>query len=142
MEIKVITTRDSAYSAMLQLRNEVLRLPIGLSIYDEDLSSENAQILLVAIAENTVVGCVILQPIVPQKVKMRQMAVATHLQGNGIGNSLVKAAEAIALDKGYTSIEMNAREVAIPFYEQLGYEVVSELFSEVGIPHKKMFKKL
>lgn len=37
---------------------------------------------------------------------------------------------------------LHAREYAIPFYEKSGYLAISELYTEVGLPHRTMSKKL
>ena len=37
---------------------------------------------------------------------------------------------------------LHARQVAVPFYERLGYSIVGEPFEEVSIPHFKMEKGL
>ncbi|MEM6685793.1 MAG: GNAT family N-acetyltransferase [Bacteroidota bacterium] len=54
--------------------------------------------------------------------QLRGMAVLTQFQKRGIGDALVKKAEAMILERGGTLIWMNAREVAVRFYEKLGYK--------------------
>jgi predicted GNAT family N-acyltransferase len=70
------------------------------------------------------------------------MAVQNNLQGKGIGASLMNFAENIARDSGYKKMMMHARKTAVGFYEKLGYNVVSNEFIEVSIPHFVMEKKL
>ena len=45
-------------------------------------------------------------------------------------------------ENNYNSLECNARESAIPFYESLGYQKIGNQFFEVKIPHYKMIKSL
>jgi len=52
---------------------------------------------------------------------------------------LVEAAEAF-VDTG--EISLHAREVAVAFYESMGYTTVGEPFLEVGILHMKMTKRV
>jgi len=54
--------------------------------------------------------------------QLRGMAVLTNYQKRGIGDALVKKAEEMILARGGTAMWMNAREIAVPFYEKLGYQ--------------------
>ena len=49
IELKLIQNDDDLYADFLELRNQVLRLPIGLNLYNEDLNKEKNQIKIVAI---------------------------------------------------------------------------------------------
>jgi len=140
--IKEINAHAPEYREVWQLREDVLRKPLGLSLKDEDLSADFEDIILIALGDNNVVGCVMLHPLHDGIIKLRQMAVAELLQQKGVGRLLVQAAETTAKKQGYIKIELHAREIAIGFYEKLGYDITSELFMEVNIPHKKMEKGL
>ena len=70
------------------------------------------------------------------------MAVLDYVQGKGIGASIMTFAENIAIDKGYKSMIMHARNNAIGFYEKFGYKVKGNEFNEVNIPHHVMEKEL
>jgi len=86
----------------------------------------------------------ILPTIVPQPddVRMRQVAVAGELQGQGIGTAMVQFSEALARKLGYLRIVLHARETAVPFYEKLGYSRIGQRFEEVAVPHWAMAKCL
>jgi predicted GNAT family N-acyltransferase len=73
---------------------------------------------------------------------MRQVAVDTAIQQQGIGKKLIAFAEKFAKENSVTHIECNARETAVPFYQKMKYEVVGAPFLEVGIPHFFMQKEL
>src|SRR5271154_3868847 len=92
--IKRISTSDPCYSNVLQLRNDVLRKPIGLSLFDEDLTLEEHDVIFVdkeeSEAEN-VNGCVYLRLHSDEKLKwyaLRQMAVAPSQRGKNVGRQL------------------------------------------------------
>ena len=70
------------------------------------------------------------------------MAVGENWQGKGIGRELILFAEKFAKKKGIKQMVMNARKVAIGFYQKLGYKIVSDEFIEVTIPHVKMVKTI
>jgi predicted GNAT family N-acyltransferase len=46
----------------------------------------------------------------------------------------------ILKQKGIQKIYCHARASAVPFYENLGFQTVSDQFLEVNIPHFKMQK--
>ena len=131
------------YDEMVRLRYDVLRAPLGLNFTIEQLEKEFSDTMLGAYdARNILSGCLILTHLNADVLKMRQVAVAFDKQGQGVGKELVQASEAYAQAKNYKKIELNARDVAIPFYLKLGYTTVGEIFEEVGIKHRKMIKKI
>jgi N-acetylglutamate synthase-like GNAT family acetyltransferase len=136
-----IDINDAKYPQVYNLREEVLRKPIGLSLKDENLSADALNAIFIAEYNEEVIGCVMLYPIADEeKIKLRQMAVYEEWQGRGIGKVLVDAAENYAKDKGYSAIILHARKVSEGFYKKLGYDTTSSEFIEVGIPHVVMEK--
>lgn len=140
--IRHISTADADYQQVWQLREEILRKPIGLSLANEDLSGEEKETILAAFLERELTGCLMLQHKDKETVKYRQMAVAEDQQGRNIGRKLMEAAERLSKEKGYKKVVLHARETAAGFYEKLGYRICSGLFTEVGIPHYLMEKEL
>ena len=140
--IKRIRTGTAEYEQMLGLRDRVLRVPIGLSLRNDDLSQDERDFLLVAYRESEIIGCVILHPIDKDVVRLRAMAVTPEYQRTGIGRLIVKEAERVAREEGFRQMLMHARIVVSGFYEKLGYMRQGETFTEVGIPHVLMQKLL
>ncbi len=140
--VLIIATEHPKYQQVIALRQEVLRAPLGLNIYDDDLAAEVDQLIFIYEENETVLGCVLLQHYDAETFKLRQMAVADDAQGKQIGTQLVQAADTYAVQLGKSKIILHARETAIPFYEKQGYEVVGDTFFEVNLPHKKMEKVL
>ena len=139
--IREINTEDPAYPLVWELRDAVLRRPLGHSLHNDDTSHDHLERIFIA-EDNTnrVVACVMLRPLPESAFKLRQMAVLPEVQGSGIGKKLVEAAEAAVWASGAKRIEMHARAVVLPFYEKLGYVAEGETFSEVGIAHRFMQK--
>jgi predicted GNAT family N-acyltransferase len=92
-------------------------------------------------AQHELLGYLNLTPLSNSEAKMRQVAVAPAAQGRGVGKALVAYSEAVARRAGFQHITLHARETAVPFYLNLGYQKVGEAFEEVGLPHWKMEKK-
>ena len=127
---------------MVNMRNEILRKPLGLNFSTDELENEKDEILIGAFEDEKMLGCCMLVKSGSSTVRLRQMAVLNNLQGKGIGRALMQFAENIARDLGYKKLTMHARVTAVGFYEKLGYEVVGEMFEEVTIPHNSMEKSL
>jgi ribosomal protein S18 acetylase RimI-like enzyme len=142
MPLKIIDHGSKEYKQMVDLRNQVLRKPLGLEFTQEELDKEKNDMLIAAYEDDRMLGCCILTEVEPNKVRLRQMAVIAGLQGKGIGRVLMQFAENIARDRGYKKLTMHARKAVVGFYEKLGYKVVGEEFEEVTIPHYVMEKAL
>jgi predicted GNAT family N-acyltransferase len=140
--ISQVAVADPRYQEVWELREAVLRKPIGLSLRNEDLSKDKEDVILAAVADSGVIGCLMITTIDSKKLKLRQMAVYDGWQGKGIGKMLMQAAEQYAAGSGYDKIVLHARKVAMGFYEALGYMVTSDEFEEVGVPHFVMEKSL
>ena len=131
------------YDVQVQIRREVLRIPLGLDFTEEELALEANEYHLGAWDENdNLVAVLSLKPLSGNEIKMRQVAVKQSVQKSGIGRVLVLFAEQFALSKGYNRIVLNARDSAIDFYLFLNYSITGPQFIEVGLPHHKMFKNI
>ena len=142
MALKIIDHGSKEYQQMLNLRNEILRKPLGLDFTSEELEKEKEEILIGAFEEEKMLGCCMLIKMDKKSVRLRQMAVLNNLQGKGIGKAMMQFAENIARDRGYRKIIMHARKSATGFYEKLGYQVTGTEFEEVTLPHYIMEKSL
>ncbi len=130
------------YAGELDLRFRVLREPLGFPRSAVAFPFEAQSLHLVAHEGDTVLGCVLFNPEDAHGGRLFQMAVAAHLQGQGLGARLVTALEAELRRRGFTHVHLHARAHVVPFYERLGYAVYGEPYTEVGIPHRNMQKTL
>jgi predicted N-acetyltransferase YhbS len=130
------------YAGELELRFRVLREPLGFTRDQVAFPFESNSLHLVAHEGDTVLGCVLFNPEDAHGGRLFQMAVAPHLQGQGLGARLVRSLEEELRRRGFTHVHLHARAPVIPFYERLGYAVDGEPFTEVGIPHRHMRKAL
>ncbi len=71
-----------------------------------------------------------------------RMAVLKDWRGRGAGRALLEALLDCAVRQGLTRVTLSAQTHAIGFYERAGFHVVGELFTDAGIPHRKMVKEL
>lgn len=137
-----ISVRDRAYDLEKELRNRVLRLPLGLRLSEQDVRDEDKQIHLAAVDEQgKVVGCALIA-FEGNSARIRQMAVEEAFRGKGIGTELVRRAEEVVRGRNIRTVTLHARVSAREFYEKLGYTAASGVFTEVTIPHVEMAKNL
>lgn len=75
--------------------------------------------------------------------QIRGMAVLTTHQKKGIGAQLIRYAEQYIHNQNGNLIWLNARIIAIGFYEKLGYQIIGDSFEipEIGT-HYVMFKTI
>lgn len=130
------------YEATVALRDAVLRRPLGLEFSPAQLAAESADYHLACFRDDELAGCLILVPGTAGRIQMRQVAVAGHAQGQGVGRALIVFAEEFARGHGFHEMTLHARETAVPFYHKLGYQRVGERFEEVTLPHWEMRKPL
>lgn len=142
IELRLIDYKSEWYGAVLELRDQILRRPLGLILNDEDVYDDRNQYIVIGIKENVLVACVMLKILDIHTIKFRQMAVSNGMQGSGVGSMLMRFAENFCQLNEYKRIELHARKSAKGFYSRLGYLVIGEEFEEVGIPHVKMIKEL
>jgi len=142
ISITHITSKDARYQGVWELREEVLRRPLGMSLKNEDLSKDHEDIIFIAENGAELIGCLMLHEPDKDVVQFRQMAVYDAWQGKGIGRQLMLAAEQYCTQKGYKKIILHARKVAMGFYRSLGYAIIGNEFIEVGIVHYIMEKSL
>jgi predicted GNAT family N-acyltransferase len=142
MKTKRIKFNSNDYKKSIVLRDKILRKPLGLTYSKDFLQAEKEQIHLGLFEEENIIAILLLQKVDNQSIKMRQVAVEEDRQREGLGRQLVHYSEKIAREEGFQKIELNAREISVPFYLSLDYEICSEKFFEVGIPHYKMEKIL
>ena len=138
LQIREINYNSPDYMQELELRDKVLRKPLGMSLSDDNLEADKNDIHIGAFVDNKLVGVLILSRLNQNDVKMRQVAVLEGMRSKKIGSKMVAYAEQFSKDLHYTTMLLNARKTAVGFYEKLGYEKVGNEFLEINNPHFKM----
>lgn len=143
LDFSIIEHGSHVYEQACLLRDEMLRKPLGLSLFDEDLDAESDFIHVAGLDDEGKLSAYLQFRRVDEKVvKMQQVVVASHWQGRGIGRALVHFSEEHARSAGYREVILHAREVVMSFYEALGYRQEGDVFMEVSLPHFKQRKIL
>jgi predicted GNAT family N-acyltransferase len=152
-EFREIVYGSDEYKTTLALRHQILREPLGLNLWHENLSVEIDQRhftlwqragSLTGSDNNSaqLLACVVIVPKGQGWVKLRQMAVNSRFQRRGLGQRLIAAVEEILFNEGVKQIELSARASAVAFYEASHYACEGPAYVEVGLPHQRMTKML
>jgi ribosomal protein S18 acetylase RimI-like enzyme len=114
------------YEALVDLRREVLRKPLGMDFTEQQLLEERSQLHLGAWSGARVIGCLVLKNLGGGTVQMRQVAVSDSARKLGVGRLLVEESELEARRRGWRRMVLHARQTAVAFYERLGYVIEGE----------------
>lgn len=139
---KPIRYDSTEYREMLSFRNAYMRVPIGLCLFDEDLSREVFDHHIGVYRQNKLIGCCIITPETDTRARMRQVVIAPDERGKGIGHQMMLYAEEEARSLAFSQLVLDSRMTAVHFYQMLGYQTVGEPFMEVGLPHYRMEKQI
>ena len=144
MEYSLIQHGTDAYLASLDLRHEILRVPLGMDLFDgsyDDLSNEARYYHFGAFDEDgQLLASVLGIPTSTKEVRIKQMVVSESVQNTGVGKRLFMAFEAYLINLGFKEFILHARMTAHGFYLNMGYTILGETFQEVGLDHYKMGK--
>lgn len=144
MYLRQVDFATPAFDRILALRDQVLRKPLNMAFTPKQISAESDDFHFGCYTnEGLLIGTLLMKVISKNTLKMRQVAVSPNSQNQGVGSFMIKQIEAwIGQHTAYTDIELAARQEAVVFYQRLGYKVQGKPFTEVGIPHRHMTKRL
>ncbi|WP_164744481.1 GNAT family N-acetyltransferase [Paenibacillus xylaniclasticus] len=80
--------------------------------------------------------------LVNDTAKLERICVLAEYRKHGIGAAVTKALEEEGKRLGAIQAKLHGQTQAAPFYAKQGYEIVSDVFEEAGIPHVVMTKRL
>jgi N-acetylglutamate synthase-like GNAT family acetyltransferase len=143
MEVRAPQSADE-FERYFDLRWQVLRGPWGQPRGSErDELEDVAEHALIVDDDGRPLAVGRLHFNSPMEAQIRYMAVAETARGRGLGRRIVDYLEAIARQRGATTIVLNARDEVNEFYAGLGYAIVGKgptLFGTVA--HSRMLKRL
>jgi predicted GNAT family N-acyltransferase len=140
---------EEEFEHYFNLRWQILRSPWNQPKGSEmdDLEAHCFHIMAVDDADN-IIAVARLQNNTDSEAQIRYMAVNEKMERQGIGSALIQTMEQHVSEQWSTSastkkIILDARELAVGFYEKLGYKIVSKSYLLFGeIQHYRMEKTL
>ncbi|SNY57499.1 thioesterase domain-containing protein, putative [Arsukibacterium tuosuense] len=131
------------WQAYYQLRWQVLRAPWQQPLGSEqDEFEAQAHHLMLTDGSGLVQAVGRLHRLDDSTGQIRYMAVADSARKKGAGSMILHALEQQAVYLGLQQLQLNAREDAVGFYQQLGYKQAGDAAPLFGIAHLKMIKAL
>ena len=146
--VRTVAFGSEEYAHTRELRERVLRRPLGLTLSAEDTAGEEGQLHIAALADGQVIGCLIASfssvedESEAPSARLRQIAVEPEWQRSGIGTRLMEFVEQELAARGVVSVRLHARADATHFYTRLGFSPEGAAFNELGILHQKMVRRL
>lgn len=95
---------------------------------------DSGAVHLLAMHDNQAIGCLR----IIHYAKIGRMAVLSQWRGLGVGKMLLNEAINICRTYGNKQIDLSAQTHAIHFYQQAGFQITSEEYTDVQIPHVDM----
>ncbi|WP_086314420.1 hypothetical protein A5821_001987 [Enterococcus sp. 7F3_DIV0205] len=128
------------YKNSLALRNNLLRIPIQKSIYDENLDLEKENDFYGVFKDEELIGTLSFFEKEPFVAQLTAFAVNKKFQRLGLGKRLVEFLLTDLKSRGYDKICVNARTNAKIFYQKCGFIIVEGpiVNAELGVEDYRM----
>ena len=138
-QVKQISTEEAkgrAFAIRLRVFVREQSVPAEIELDEDDRHA----IHLIALASGRAVGTarIVMRR---QSAKIGRMAVLKSFRRRGAGAQLLARAVLTARRRGAQKIYLHAQVPVIGFYEKMGFVCAGPVFSEAGIPHRKMVWK-
>ena len=135
MEIEIRSPlTQMEWDAYYDLRFRVLRAPWNQQKGSERDAQEDEAEHFAAFNKQLIIGVVRLDQLSESTCQVRFMAVDPLFQGKNIGKSLMEFILIHSQTKQEKKVILHAREIALPFYERMGFHVTEKshlLFGEI-----------
>jgi ElaA protein len=123
---------------LLKLRAQVFVVEQNCPYQDLDDIDKDAYHVFI-VDEGEIVACA---RVIDKGKRLDEVSIGRVISARrrqGLGTTVMKASIHTAKEKDSAKkIKIGAQEYAIPFYQQVGFKVVSDTYLEDGIPHKYM----
>jgi len=138
---KLIEYGSEDWRSAVNLREEILRKPLGSFFTVEELEEERNHIHIGGFLENELIATAVLVP-EGDAMKMQRVVVKEGNQDSGIGSKMMDFCEQVAIENEKHQIYCHARDTAVNFYLKNNYLTKGDYFPEDGIPHLLMYKEI
>lgn len=128
--------------AIARLRQQVFYLEQQVDCPDWD-ETDPRSVFLWAEADGAAVGFLRIIPpgVVYAEASVGRVAVDAAWRRRGVARRMMTEALRYIDAHWGSAVRISSQEYIVPLYEQLGFEVISERYTEAGIPHRKMIRK-
>lgn len=144
--MSILTIKLADYSeeraSIQSIRQAVFQEEQGVDrALDFDGLDETAE-QMVAYLDEQPVGTARMRYLNEKTVKIERLAVLPIARGQGIGKKITEKALEVAIQNNISEVVIHAQDYVKVLYQKLGFVEEGERFTEGGIVHIKMKKKL
>lgn len=140
--VREIDHASPEYEAVCRARDRILRQPLGLRLSEADRRGETVQRHFILEADGRLLGGVIARARARRVVQLRQMWIEADRAGEGLGRRLLEEVARRIEAEGIERLMLHARRPVLGFYRKCGFRAEGLEFTEIGIPHRKMSRRL
>ncbi len=141
IKIKTVQYQDEI-AAIKHIRTKVFQEEQGVSAELEFDGLDPDATHLLAYIKDEAIGTTRIREIDRHTIKIERLAVLPQARKQGVAHQLMFAALNIISEQNKTTVVVHAQEYIAPLYQQLGFAIIGEKFSEASIDHVKMVKQL
>jgi predicted GNAT family N-acyltransferase len=138
---KLVSTGRELESAF-EVREQVFVEEQGVSAVEEFDGLDRQALQVVAMDGETVIGTARVRFMTGDQAKLERMAVAKPFRRKGVGRGLMSYLSEELRKRQVKQIVIHAQYEVAEFYKSFGFEESSLPFSEAGIKHVRMQKRL
>ncbi|HIW71948.1 MAG TPA: GNAT family N-acetyltransferase [Candidatus Levilactobacillus faecigallinarum] len=129
---------NPCYQDALAIRKDVFINEQGIDPKDELDGTDEDKMHYVGYVDDKPVTTARIDMLGGNRVKIGRVATVADERQHGYAGELLKQIIGDAQRSDVAHIELDAQVTALDFYRQLGFEVISEPFTEAGIQHRTM----
>lgn len=142
MTVKIVSDekgQQDAYSVRKKVFVDEQGVPLILELDEHD---QEAIHFVVYDEADQPIGAGRMRGLVNAHGKIERICILPEHRGKHLGNLIMNTLEEHAIKNSMKKLILNAQSYAVPFYEKLGYVVISPEFMDADIPHRAMEKSL
>ena len=136
LKIEIVKWIDE-YELLTMIREKVFIEEQKVTSQLEWDGMDKDAIHFLAFKDKKAVGCA-RAFVIQNRMQLGRMAVLREYRGKRIGSALIEIAMTLAKLNHLSGIYISAQCHAINFYKKFGFEVTSDIYLDVEIPHRDM----
>jgi predicted GNAT family N-acyltransferase len=137
-----ITNFEVDKESITLIRKQVFQEEQNVPLELEFDGKDSQAIQLLAYLNNQAVATTRIRQLSGNQVKIERLAVLPKFRRQGIATKLMTKTLQLIEQENYQEVIIHAQEYIKTFYQKLGFTQIGNTFTEAGIIHVKMVKKI
>lgn len=141
LQIKTLSY-DAETASIKKIRTKVFQEEQGIASELEFDGFDGDAVHFLAYLNGYAIGTARIREVAHDTVKIERLAVLAEARRQGVAKELMTTALKVISQKRKSLVIVHAQEYIAPLYQQLGFTIIGDRFTEAGIAHLKMIKQL